>query len=134
QRGRNGFWATLENKTAARRGGPGAPPTISGNHVYASLRQFPLRYDLRTGGTTDWAFGGLLECDPLSPLVVQGSGFWSVAVNEKQGGVNVIDLAPGPRPSWTFLMIKNPDHYWITGDANRAFVQDGPSLTALPVF
>ncbi|MFD9629226.1 hypothetical protein [Streptomyces violascens] len=122
------------HQIAERRGGPLGPPTISGNHVYASLRQFPLRYDLRTGGTTDWAFGGLLECDPPSPLVVQGSGFWSVAVNEKQGGVNVIDLAPGPRPSWTFLMIKNPDHYWITGDANRVFVQDGPSLTALPVF
>ncbi|MFD9032387.1 PQQ-binding-like beta-propeller repeat protein [Streptomyces sp. NPDC059567] len=110
------------------------PPTIHGNHVYASVLQFPLRYDLRTGGGTDWAFGTLLECDPPSPLVVQGSGLWSVTVNEKEGGINVIDLAPGTRPSWVFRMIKNPDRYWITGDANRVFVLDGTTLGALPVF
>lgn len=49
------------------------PPTIHGKHVYASVLQFPLRYDLRDGKPSDWGYSGLLECDPPSPLVVQGA-------------------------------------------------------------
>ncbi|NXY98943.1 protein kinase [Streptomyces sp. BR123] len=110
------------------------PPTIHGDHVYASVLGFPLRYDLRNGKATDWAYAGLLECDPPSPLVVQGNGLWSVAVNKTQAGINVIDLSPENRPPWVFPVIKNPDRYWITADANRVFLLDGASLGALPVF
>ncbi|WP_137988553.1 hypothetical protein [Streptomyces vilmorinianum] len=95
---------------------------------------FPFRLDLRNGKPTDWPYTGLFECDPPSPLVVQGNGLWSVAVNEKQGGIDVIDLSPQGRPPWVFPITKTPDLYWITGDANRVFLLDGPSLTALPVF
>ncbi|MFE7097111.1 protein kinase domain-containing protein [Streptomyces erythrochromogenes] len=110
------------------------PPTIHGDHVYATVLTLPLRLDLRTGRGTDWNFGGLLECDPPSPLVVQGSGMWSVTVNRTEGGINVVDLSSEHRPPWVFRVIKNPDRYWITGDANRVFLMDGTTLAALPVF
>ncbi|MDT9693427.1 PQQ-binding-like beta-propeller repeat protein [Streptomyces sp. P9(2023)] len=110
------------------------PPTIHGNHVYASALQYPLRYDLQSGKTTDWAWGGLVTCDPPSPLVLQGSGLWSVSVNDKQGGINVIDLSAEARPPWVFRIIRTPDRYWIAGDANRVLLMDGTSLSALPVF
>ncbi|MFG2875037.1 protein kinase [Streptomyces sp. NPDC048337] len=110
------------------------PPTIHGDHVYATVQSFPLRFDLRNGKPTDWSYAGLLECDPPSPLVVQGNGLWSVTVNKTQGGINVIDLSPESRPPWVFRVIKNPDRYWITADANRVFLLDGTSLSALPVF
>ncbi|WP_046777886.1 protein kinase domain-containing protein [Streptomyces yangpuensis] len=110
------------------------PPTIHGDHLYASALTVPLRYDLRTGRGTDWVFQGLFECDPPSPLVVQGNGLWSVTVNRTEGGINVVDLSEGNRTSWVFRIIKNPDRYWITADANRVFLLDGTTLTALPVF
>ncbi|MFD5324754.1 protein kinase [Streptomyces sp. NPDC127092] len=110
------------------------PPTIHGPHVYASVLSYPFRHDLRTGRPSDWAYNGLFQCDPPSPLVVQGNGLWSVAVNAKQGGINVTDLSTENRPPWVFPIIKTPDRYWITGDANRVFLLDGTSLTALPVF
>ncbi|MFI1282496.1 protein kinase [Streptomyces sp. NPDC020858] len=110
------------------------PPTIHGNHVYATVLRFPLRYDLRNGHGTDWAFAGLLECDPPSPLVVQGNGLWSVTVSRTQSGMNVVDLSPENRPPWVFPIIKTPDRYWITADANRVFFLDGTTLGALPVF
>ncbi|THA83097.1 serine/threonine-protein kinase [Streptomyces sp. A0592] len=110
------------------------PPTIHGDHVYASVLTLPLRLDLRTGRGTDWNFGGLLECDPPSPLVVQGNGMWSVTVNRTEGGINVVDLSSENRPPWVFRVIKNPVRYWITGDANRVFLMDGTTLAALPVF
>ncbi|MFD6227119.1 protein kinase [Streptomyces sp. NPDC060232] len=110
------------------------PPTIHGDHVYASVLTVPLRLDLRTGRGTDWGFQGLFECDPPSPLVVQGHGLWSVTVNRTEGGINVVDLSPEGRTAWVFRVIKNPDRYWITGDANRVFLLDGTTLTALPVF
>ncbi|MFD5881899.1 outer membrane protein assembly factor BamB family protein [Streptomyces yangpuensis] len=110
------------------------PPTIHGDHLYASALNVPLRYDLRTGRGTDWVFQGLFECDPPSPLVVQGNGLWSVAVNRTEGGINVVDLSEGNRTSWVFRIVKNPDRYWITADANRVFLLDGTTLTALPVF
>ncbi|MFJ2597275.1 protein kinase domain-containing protein [Streptomyces erythrochromogenes] len=110
------------------------PPTIHGDHVYATVLTLPLRLDLRTGRGTDWNFGGLLECDPPSPLVVQGNGMWSVTVNKTEGGINVVDLSSENRPPWVFRVIKNPIRYWITGDANRVFLMDGTTLAALPVF
>lgn len=110
------------------------PPTVHGAHVYAAVLSYPYRYDLATGRLSDWPYNGLFQCDPPSPLVVQGSGLWSVAVNSQQGGVNVIDLSTEGRPSWVFPIIKNPDRYWITADANRVFLLDGMTLTALPVF
>ncbi|MFP3988802.1 PQQ-binding-like beta-propeller repeat protein [Streptomyces sp. E11-3] len=109
-------------------------PTIHGNLVYASEVIFPLQLNLRTGKPTNWNYNGFLECDAPSPLVVQGSGLWSVTVNEKQAGINVLDLSPESRPSWVFPIIKNPDRYWLTADANRVFLLDGTSLSALPVF
>ncbi|MFJ9762282.1 PQQ-binding-like beta-propeller repeat protein [Streptomyces erythrochromogenes] len=110
------------------------PPTIHGDHLYATVLTFPFRFDLRTGRGTDWVFEQLLECHPPSPLVVQGSGMWSVAVDKTGGGINVVDLSDGHRPSWVFHIIQNPDRYWITGDANRVFLMDGTTLAALPVF
>lgn len=110
------------------------PPTIHGQHVYASAVQSPLRFDLRTGKLGDWAYHGLFSCDPPSPLVVQGHGFWSVAVDGTKGGVNVIDLSAEGGTTWVFRTIENPDRYWIEGDAHRVFLLDGASLIALPVF
>ncbi|WP_405614253.1 serine/threonine-protein kinase [Streptomyces sp. NBC_01511] len=110
------------------------PPTIHGQHVYASVLQFPMRYDLRDGKPSDWVHAGLIECDPPSPLIVQGSGLWSVAVNKTAGGINVVDLSPDVRQPWVFRLIENPDAYWIEADANRVFLLDGTSLSALPVF
>lgn len=110
------------------------PPTIHGNHVYATDRTFPRRFDLRNGGPTDWVFERLLECDPPSPLVVQGNGLWSVTVNTTRGGINVVDLSPETRPPWVFPVIEHPDRYWIAADANRVFLMDGTTLAALPVF
>ncbi|MFE3905164.1 PQQ-binding-like beta-propeller repeat protein [Streptomyces sp. NPDC059153] len=129
------LWAAKNPKPPS-----GAPvfwglPTIHGRHVYASVLQFPLRFDLRDGKATDWAYEGLLECDPPSPLVVQGNGLWSVSVNKTRGGINVIDLSPdSSRSTWVFPIIENPDHYWLEGDANRVFLLNGTSLSALPVF
>ncbi|MFD7556203.1 serine/threonine-protein kinase [Streptomyces sp. NPDC059835] len=110
------------------------PATIHGDHVYATVQRTPVRLALRTGKGTDWAYQGLFECDPPSPLVVQGNGFWSVTVDRTEGGINVIDLSSENRPPWVFRVVKNPDRYWITGDANRVFLLDGTSLGALPVF
>ncbi|WP_031147698.1 protein kinase domain-containing protein [Streptomyces erythrochromogenes] len=110
------------------------PPTIHGDHLYATVVTLPVRLDLRTGRGTDWNFGGLLACDPPSPLVVQGNGMWSVTVNKTEGGINVVDLSSENRPPWVFRVIKNPIRYWITGDANRVFLMDGTTLAALPVF
>ncbi|MFC9812173.1 PQQ-binding-like beta-propeller repeat protein [Streptomyces virginiae] len=110
------------------------PPTIHGDHVYATVLTFPLRYDLRTGRGTDWVFQTLIECDPPSPLVVQGNGLWSVTVNRTEGGINVVDLSEGNRTTWVFRIVKNPERYWITADGNRVFLLDGTTLAALPVF
>ncbi|MFG2990993.1 protein kinase [Streptomyces sp. NPDC048257] len=110
------------------------PPTIHGTHVYASMLQSPRRLGLQDGRGTDWAYEMLFDCDPPSPLVVQGSGFWSVTVNKTEGGINVIDLSSEGRPPWVFRVIKNPDRYWIEGDGNRVFLMDGTTLGALPVF
>ncbi|MFD6277978.1 serine/threonine-protein kinase [Streptomyces sp. NPDC060209] len=108
-------------------------PTVHGTHVYAAVLGYPRRLGTEDGQPTDWVQEGLLRCDPPSPLIVQGDGFWSVAVNDTGGGVNVIDLAEDREP-WVFPVIKNTDRYWLTADANRVFVMDGDSLTALPVF
>ncbi|WP_128984381.1 serine/threonine-protein kinase [Streptomyces roseicoloratus] len=110
------------------------PPTVHGPHVYASVLSYPFRYDLATGRPSDWPYNGLLRCDPPSPLVVQGHGLWSVAVNADQGGVNVIDFTSGGRPSWVYPIIRTPDRYWLTAADNRVFLLDGTTLTALPVF
>ncbi|XIE81850.1 serine/threonine-protein kinase [Streptomyces sp. SBR177] len=110
------------------------PPTIHGPHVYASAFTVPVQRDLRTGKMTAWVYNGLIECSPPSPLVIQGSGFWSITANAKLGGINVIDLSPENRPPWVFPIIKNTDLYWLTADANRVFLLDGTTLTALPVF
>lgn len=109
------------------------PPTVHGTHVYAAYQGYPLRLDAKDGGPTDWVHTGLIECAPQSPLVVQGDGFWSVAVNDTEGGINVIDLAGDRRP-WVFRIIKHTDQFWLAGDANRVFVLDGDALSALPVF
>ncbi|MFI8814271.1 MULTISPECIES: protein kinase domain-containing protein [unclassified Streptomyces] len=108
-------------------------PTIHGTHVYASVLGFPRRLGIADGKPTDWTYEGQVECDPPSPLIVQGHGFWSVAVNAKAGGVNVLDLDYEREP-WVFRLIKNIDRYWITADGGRVFLLDGASLTALPVF
>ncbi len=33
-----------------------------------------------------------------------------------------------------FRIVRNPDAYWIGADADRVFLLDGTTLTALPVF
>ncbi|AWL40136.1 MULTISPECIES: PQQ-binding-like beta-propeller repeat protein [unclassified Streptomyces] len=109
------------------------PPTVHGSHLYAAFLGYPLRLGTKDGKPTDWAHEGLIQCDAPSPLVVQGDGFWSVAVNDTGGGVNVIDLAEDRSP-WVFPVIENTDRYWLTADGNRVFVLDGDALTALPVF
>ncbi|MEU1213653.1 PQQ-binding-like beta-propeller repeat protein [Streptomyces sp. NPDC005790] len=109
------------------------PPTVHGTHVYAAYLGYPQRLSTKDGAPTDWVHAGLLQCHAPSPLVVQGDGFWSVAVNDTEGGINVIDLADDREP-WVFRLIENPDRYWLTADANRVFVVDGDALTALPVF
>ncbi len=109
-------------------------PTIDGRTVYATEVVFPIQLDLRTGKPTDWPYSGLLECDAGSPLVLQGSGFWTVATNGEQAAVQALDLSPENRPTWTFPTLRNRDRYWLTGDANRIFLTDGTTLTALPVF
>ncbi|MEU4882195.1 serine/threonine-protein kinase [Streptomyces althioticus] len=109
-------------------------PTVDGRTVYATEVVFPVRLDLRTGRPTDWIHTGLLQCDAGSPLVLQGSGLWSVATDGEQAAVQAVDLSQEQRPTWTFPMLRNRDRYWITGDANRVFLVDGTSLSALPVF
>ncbi|MEU8705252.1 protein kinase [Streptomyces sp. NPDC048565] len=109
------------------------PPTVHGTHVYAAFLGYPLRLAAKDGGPTDWVHQGLVQCAAQSPLVVQGDGFWSIAVNDTGGGINVIDLAEDRRP-WVFRIIKNTDQYWLAADGNRVFVVDGDSLSALPVF
>ncbi|MER5988803.1 serine/threonine-protein kinase [Streptomyces sp. NPDC001787] len=109
------------------------PPTLHGTHVYAAVTGFPRRLAIADGKPTDWTYEGLVQCDPPSPLLVQGHGFWSVAVNAKASGINVLDLDLEREP-WVFPLIKNVDRYWITADGGRVFLLDGASLTALPVF
>ncbi|MFC8586394.1 hypothetical protein ACFUGD_17895 [Streptomyces sp. NPDC057217] len=89
---------------------------------------------MRTGKPSDRVYAGLVACDPHSPLVVQGNGFWSVAVDRTEGGVDVLSLSPENETTWVFRIVKNPDAYWITADADRVFLLDGTTLTALPVF
>ncbi|MGW6982796.1 protein kinase domain-containing protein [Streptomyces sp. NPDC054932] len=128
------IWATQnlepKNSTTVFWG----PPTVHGTDVYASILRNPLRIGLKDGKPADWAYNSLLECDPPSPLVVQGSGLWSVTVNRTQAGINVVDVSPDNRTPWVFPIIKNPDRYWIQGDGNRVFLLDGTTLGALPVF
>ncbi|MFF3457919.1 protein kinase [Streptomyces sp. NPDC002730] len=111
------------------------PPTVHGAYLYAAVLGLPLRFGIRDGRRDGWLYEGLFECDPPSPLVVQGNGFWSVAVNKTGGGINVLDQTSEQRfSSWVFRIIKNPDAYWLVADANRVFLLDGNSLSALPVF
>jgi eukaryotic-like serine/threonine-protein kinase len=111
------------------------PPTIHGAYLYAAVLGLPLRFGIRDGSRGDWGVEGLFECDPPSPLVVQGHGFWSVAVNKTGGGINVLDQTKALNlSSWVFPIIKNTDAYWLVADANRVFLLDGNSLSALPVF
>ncbi|MEU1402611.1 serine/threonine-protein kinase [Streptomyces sp. NPDC005728] len=119
------------------------PSVLHGKWIYAAALDTPLRLDITTGRATDWVYHGLFTCDPPSPLVIQGNGFWSVAVNKTEGGVNVLYLAddyntdagsPVRSTTWTFRIIKNPTRYWLAADGNRVFLVDGDSLTALPVF
>ncbi|MFE6461961.1 PQQ-binding-like beta-propeller repeat protein [Streptomyces cinereoruber] len=109
-------------------------PTLHGGHVYVSAREVLLRFDLRTGRPSDWVCSGLAQCDPHSPLVIQGNGLWSVAVNRTEGGINVLSLVPENETTWVFRIVKNPEAYWIGGDADRVALMDGTTLTALPVF
>lgn len=109
-------------------------PTIDGRIMYATEVIFPAQIDIRTGKATDWIHTGLLECDAGSPLVLQGSALWSVASDGKQAAIRALDLSADPQPTWMFPVLDNPDRYWLTGDANRVFVLDGTSLSALPVF
>lgn len=111
------------------------PPTIHGSYLYAAVLGLPLRFGIRDGSRGGWVYEGLFECDPPSPLVVQGNGFWSVAVNKTGGGINVLDQTNELHlSSWVFPIIKNTDAYWLVADANRVFLLDGNSLSALPVF
>ncbi|MFD9287237.1 PQQ-binding-like beta-propeller repeat protein [Streptomyces sp. NPDC060030] len=128
------LWSTDSPKLPNGNPAFWSSPTIDGVAVYATEVIFPVQIDIRTGKTTDWPYSGLLECDAGSPLVLQGSGLWSVAANEEQAAIQALDLSAEPRPTWTFPMLENRDHYWLTGDANRVFVLDGTSLSALPVF
>ncbi|SOD84445.1 serine/threonine-protein kinase [Streptomyces sp. Ag109_G2-15] len=119
------------------------PSVIHGKYLYAAASGAPVRLDIGTGKTTDWVYHNLFTCDPPSPLVIQGKSFWSISVNATEGGVNALYLAedyttdvdsPARNTTWTFRIIKNPTRYWMTADANRVFIVDGASLTALPVF
>jgi hypothetical protein len=109
------------------------PPTVHGPHVYAAVLGYPRRLGIADGKPSDWVHEGLFQCHPPSPLVVAGHGFWSVAIDKSVGGVNVLDLAAQREP-WVFPLIKHPDRYWLTADGGRAFLIDGASLTALPIF
>ncbi|MFC7967917.1 serine/threonine-protein kinase [Streptomyces cinereoruber] len=109
-------------------------PTLHGEHLYVSAREVLLRFDVRTGKPSDWPYAGLVQCDPHSPLVVQGNGLWSVAVSRTEGGVNVLSIDPENETTWVFRIVKNPEAYWIEGDADRVVLMDGTTLTALPVF
>ncbi|MCX4788741.1 serine/threonine-protein kinase [Streptomyces sp. NBC_01221] len=109
------------------------PPTVHGLHVFAAVLGHPRRLGIADGKPSDWAYEGLFQCDPPSPLVVAGDGLWSVAVNKSVGGVNVLDLVRQREP-WVFPLIKHPDRYWLAADGGRVFLLDGASLTALPVF
>jgi hypothetical protein len=130
------LWQAADPLRVSRDAISWGPPTVHSTHVYAACLGMPLRLDLQDGRYSDWAYNTLIECDPPSPLVVQDHGFWSVTVNprKKLGGINVTDLTPGGTTTWVYPVIKNLDRYWITGDANRVFLLDGASLTALPVF
>ncbi|WP_354671347.1 hypothetical protein [Streptomyces sp. CSDS2] len=58
-----------------------------------------------------------------------------------------LDVADGPdggslyedsdsmlnKTTWSFRVSKNPDDYWLTADANRVFLVDDGTPTALPV-
>ncbi|MGW8695993.1 protein kinase domain-containing protein [Streptomyces eurythermus] len=124
------------------------PAAVHGPYVFAAALGAPLRFDMKDGKQSGWPYDLQQLCDPYSPLVVQGHGFWSVAVNAKEGAVNVLNVADGPdggslsrdpdsmlnKTTWSFRVIKNPDDYWLTADANRVFLVDGGTLTALPVF
>ncbi|MEU8027856.1 serine/threonine-protein kinase [Streptomyces sp. NPDC049099] len=125
-----------------------SPAALHGPYVFAAALGAPLRFDIRDGKQSGWLYDLDQMCDPYSPLAVQGHGFWSVVVNATEGAVSVINVADGPnsnsftkdpnstlnRTSWSFRIIKNPKNYRMTADANRVFVVDGDSLTALPVF
>ncbi|MGW1168768.1 protein kinase domain-containing protein [Streptomyces sp. NPDC002550] len=122
------------------------PSAIHGPYVFAAALGAPVRFDIKNGKQSGWLYDLEYMCDPHSPLAVQGHGFWSVAVNATEGAVGVLDVADGPQSSgfdpnstlgkttWSFRIIKNPRSYWMTADANRVFIVDGDSLTALPVF
>ncbi|MEU5537951.1 protein kinase [Streptomyces sp. NPDC020362] len=123
------------------------PSVIHGPYVFAAALGSPLRFDIKGGKQSGWLYDLQLARDPFGPLVVQGNGFWSVAVNAKEGEINVLNVADGPLPgiesdpdsnlsktTWNFRIIKNPRDYWMTADGNRVFLVDGNSLTALPTF
>ncbi|WP_225835536.1 protein kinase [Streptomyces sp. NK08204] len=122
------------------------PSVIHGPYVFVAALGAPLRFDIKDGKQSGWLYDLQQMCDQFSPLVVQGHGFWSVAVNATEGAVNVLNVADGlnsgswdpnsslSKTTWSFRIIKNPRNYWMTADANRVFLADGQSLTALPVF
>ncbi|WBO64427.1 protein kinase domain-containing protein [Streptomyces camelliae] len=124
------------------------PSTFHGPYVFVAALGAPLRFDIKDGKQSGWLYDLDQMCDPYSPLTVQGHGFWSVIVNATEGAVTVLNVADGPdsnsftkdpnstlnKTNWSFRIIKNPRNYWMTADANRVFIVDGDSLTALPVF
>ncbi|MGW4344327.1 protein kinase domain-containing protein [Streptomyces sp. NPDC004690] len=120
------------------------PPLAHGPYVYAAILDTPLRFDIADGKRSGWSYEFLFNCTPDTPMVIQGNGFWSLASNEKEGAVNVLNMlldnakvdpnSTEAQTSWSFRVIKSGESYWMTGDGNRVFLMHGDTLTALPVF
>ncbi|MEU0270784.1 hypothetical protein [Streptomyces sp. NPDC006307] len=108
------------------------PSALHGGHVYVAALGFPLRFDVRSGKTAEWAWSLLPQGHPRTPLVLQGNGFWMIETDET--GVAARHREDSGETNWGFRGRRKPDRCWMAGGANRVFVRDSTTLTALPVF
>ncbi|MFJ9734706.1 protein kinase [Streptomyces sp. NPDC101171] len=104
------------------------PATVHADSVYAVGGMFPERRGAGDGSKT-WTSKSMGSSD--GPVLVQGTGVWTIDHSYKTT-VNAVYEANGYQ-GWTYEL-PEAEHHGLAVDGNRAFIRNGSSLHALPVF
>jgi outer membrane protein assembly factor BamB len=104
------------------------PVTVHGDSVYAQGGMFPERRRVSDGGKV-WS--SRKDSSGAGPLLVQGTGVWMID-DSRHTMVNAVNLEDG-FPGWTYEL-PEAELKGLAVGGNRAFVRNGDSLHALPVF
>ncbi|OPF78479.1 hypothetical protein VT50_0218855 [Streptomyces antioxidans] len=119
---------TKEEKDAWHHPETWGPPTAYPDAVYATHGTTPRRLNPDDGGEV---WDGHAEGDNHAPVLVQGTGVWSID-GTGFSEVNTVDVSDG-RVGWSYE-IPDSERRWIVADGNRVFIMNDSSLYALPVF